>query len=177
MKRRVLLVAGVAVLALAALAVVAFGSSPSPSNTGNPDPAAFDLPALSGPGRVRLLDYRGTPVVVNMFASWCTNCRDELPVFARSANGLRGKVQFIGVDSQETGDGAGMAREFHLAANGFVLARDVGGSPAAGLHDALGARGMPVTAFYSEDGKLLRTYRAQIPETVLRTALHELYGL
>jgi thiol-disulfide isomerase/thioredoxin len=117
------------------------------------------------------------PVVVNMFASWCTNCREELPLFAQEATALRGRVQFIGVNSQETGDGRSMAREFHLASSGFVLARDVGGSPAEGLHDALKARGMPVTAFYGADGTLLRTYRAQVSPEVLRTTLHDLYGI
>jgi hypothetical protein len=58
-----------------------------------------------------------------------------------------------------------------------VLARDIGGSPAEGLHDALGARGMPVTAFYSAQGRLLRTYRAQVPDAVLRSTLQELYGI
>lgn len=177
MRRRALLLGAAGVLLIGVLAVVAFSGGTAAEKNGSTDPAAFDLPALHGPGRVRLADYRGTPVVVNMFASWCSNCRDELPLFARTALALRGRVQFVGVNSQETGDGAAMANEFHLQASGFVLARDIGGSPAEGLHDALGARGMPVTAFYSAQGRLLRTYRAQVPESVLRSTLQELYGI
>lgn len=177
MSRLAWIVAGIASVLLALLAVVAFSSGGSAGVKGSTDPAAFDLPALRGPGRVRLADHRGTPVIVNMFASWCSNCRDELPLFARTAAALRGRVQFIGIDSQETGDGRAMADEFHLQASGFILGRDIGGSPAAGYHDALKARGMPVTAFYSATGALLRTYRAQVPEAVLHSTLQELYGI
>lgn len=166
--------AGVAVLAV--VAVVAFGGVGSHRAAGRADPARFDLPALNGAGRVRLADFRGTPVVVNMFASWCSNCRQELPGFARAAAGLGTRVRFIGINSEETGDGGSMAREFHLAGSGFVLAHDVGRGGSA-LHDAYRARGMPVTAFYGPDGKLLETFNAQIPEATLRTTLHRLYGV
>lgn len=164
---------------MAVLAVAAFaaGGSSHGSVRDNADPAAFDLPGLQRSPRVSLAAFRGTPVVVNMFASWCVNCRQELPAFARAANELRGRVQFVGINSQETGDGAGMAKEFDLAAKGFALARDIGPSPAAALHDAYGARGMPVTAFYDRDGKLLRTFRAQVPEETLRATLKELYNI
>ena len=139
-------------------------------------PSKFDLPALTGGGRVRLSDYRGTPVVVNLFASWCTECRTELPAFARAAHDLQGKVRFIGVDSMETGDGNGMAATYHLAANGFVLAKDVGVGGAA-FHDALHAPGMPVTIFYDAQGTIVGRDIASLPESLLRSQLHQYYGV
>ena len=178
-RRRTITVATAGVVVVVVLAVVAFaaGGSGSRSVRDNADPAAFDLPGLQRTPRVSLAAYRGTPVVVNMFASWCVNCRQELPAFARAANELRGRVQFVGINSQETGDGAGMAKEFDLASKGFALAHDIGPTPAAALHDAYGARGMPVTVFYDRDGKLLRTFRAQVPEETLRATLKELYNI
>lgn len=170
-------IAGATVVAVLAVLAFTAGDPGRRSVRDNANPAAFDLPGLQGNDRVNLAAYRGTPVVVNMFASWCVNCRQELPAFARAANQLRGRVQFIGINSQETGDGVGMAKEFHLAANGIALARDIGPSPAASLHDAYGARGMPVTAFYDRDGKLLRTFRAQVPEETLRATIKELYNI
>jgi thiol-disulfide isomerase/thioredoxin len=159
---------------LAGLAVIAFRSGPS---AGSASPAAFDLPALGGAGRVRLAAYRGEPVVVTLYASWCTACLSELPGFARQSSRLRGKVQFIAVDSQESGDGAGFARRFGLAASGFVLAKDIGQSSTGGLFKAYAGRGLPVTVFYSRSGTIVSKALEGMPEDLLRQQLHTLYGV
>jgi thiol-disulfide isomerase/thioredoxin len=163
----------VAVAAVIALAVAASGGGAA----GVADPARFDLPALHGPGRVRLADFSGRPVVVNMFASWCTVCRSELPGFTGEARRLAGKVVFIELNSQETGDGSAMANDFGLAASGMILAKDVGPSPASGMHDALGAQGMPVSAFYDAHGHLLEHDNGGILEPDLGAKLHQFYGV
>ncbi len=147
---------GVAVvIAVVAFAVTAAGSGGS----GVTDPARFDLPALNGPGRVQLTALHGKPVVVNLFASWCTTCEAEL---------LGAKVTFVGVNSVETGNGCGMAERFGLAAAGFTLAKDVGGANNSGYHDALGANGMPATAFYDANGHLIDVELSGLPASVLR---------
>jgi thiol-disulfide isomerase/thioredoxin len=141
------------------------------------DPTRFDLPALSGPGRVRLADFRGKPVVVNMFASWCTVCRAELPAFTAQAHRLAGRVVFVEVNSEETGSGTAMAVEFHLAQAGMILARDLGPPPASAMHDALGAQGMPVTAFYDATGNLVDRSLGALVGSDLGSKLHDLYGV
>ncbi|HWW53128.1 MAG TPA: TlpA disulfide reductase family protein [Acidimicrobiales bacterium] len=176
-KRRVLpaLVGAVAVVVLAVVVVsVSAGTS---SGRGVTDPARFDLPGLGGSPRVQLAAYRGKPVVVDLFASWCAACRTELPGMARVAKELQGTVTFIAVDSDDSGRGAGMARDYGLAAAGFVLATDVGGSQGSGLHDALGAPGMPATAFYDASGHVVFKAIEAIPEDTLRRELNRLYGL
>ena len=120
------------------------------------DPARFDLPAIDGTGRVRLADFRGTPVVVNFFASWCGPCKKELPDIAAAARKLAGRVGFVAVNSKEISAPAGiaLARSNGLADAGITLARDVGPG-GSGLHDAYDVRSaMPVNAFYDADGKL-----------------------
>ena len=58
----------------------------------------FAIEGLDG-GTVRLSDYRGTPVVLNFWASWCNPCRKEFPLF-RSANAASGGAyQMVGVDT------------------------------------------------------------------------------
>lgn len=169
---------GVAVIAIVGVVAFAGGSGAGSGRAGSVTSATgFDLPALNGGGRVKLADFRGKPLVVNLFASWCTVCRDELPIFARSARELRGRVSFVGIDSQETGDGGAMAREFGLADAGFVLGRDVGGDQESGLHDSLGARGMPVTAFYDKDGRLVHVERQGLVGSALSNRLHDLFGV
>jgi cytochrome c biogenesis protein CcmG, thiol:disulfide interchange protein DsbE len=139
------------------------------------DPASFDLPALTGTGDVRLADYRGKPTVVNFFASWCTQCQAELPGFSQVSKELKGKVNFIGVNALETGDGLAMARRFGI--DWWPLARDVEGVQESGLHDALGGQGMPISAFYDAQGKLLFVSPGALPLDQLRATLQQYYGV
>ena len=167
-----LVAAGIAVLVT--VATLASGGSTA---AGSVKPTEFDLPALGSDARVRLADFRGKPVVVNFFASWCDACEFELPGFAAAADALRGEVVFVGVNSLETGDGGDMAREFGLAESGFVLAKDIKGQQRSGLHDALGGRGMPITAFYDAEGRLLDVAGGALPDDALRQTLRTLYGV
>ena len=72
-----------------------------PGGSGVTDELAWDLPALDesadpgGDGRVALAEFEGTPTVVNFFASWCTSCDRELPVFRDFALALEGEVDFV----------------------------------------------------------------------------------
>ena len=63
---------------------------------------AFSLPALQGASSVSLSTFRGRPVIVNFFASWCRDCRAELGAVARVARGTEGRLTVVGVDSNET---------------------------------------------------------------------------
>lgn len=115
---------------------------------------------------------RGTPVVVNQWASWCGPCRYEMPMFARLARLYRGRVAFVGVNSQ---DGDRAARRFlrryrtpfpHFFDPTTSIAR---------LFD--GGYAWPTTAYYSGDGKLVHTKpgsyatQAQIDRDIRRFAL------
>lgn len=148
------------------------GGGGRPTST---EPTSFDLPRLNGDGDVALASFHGKPTVVNFFASWCTACQGELPGFARVSRELQGRVNFVGVNSLETGDGMAMARQFGV--DWWPIARDVDGQQASGLHDALGGQGMPISAFYDADGKLLHVSLGALSERSLRATLQQYFGV
>ena len=59
---------------------------------------AFTLHRLDGTGKVSLASYRGKPVVLNFWASWCIPCKSEAAVLERDWTRYRGRVAFLGID-------------------------------------------------------------------------------
>jgi cytochrome c biogenesis protein CcmG/thiol:disulfide interchange protein DsbE len=59
--------------------------------------------------KARLKELRGTPIVINKWASWCGPCRAEFPVFQRVATDRGREIAFLGSNS---GDSTEPAREF-----------------------------------------------------------------
>lgn len=163
------------VIVLAGVALLASRGGDTAAAGSNGDPARWNLPRLDGPGQIRLADFAGKPTVVNFFASWCTQCRAELPGFARVSKELAGQANFVGVNSLDDGQGLPMVKEFGIDA--WPLARDLGSGGVGALHDRLGGQGMPITAFYSAQGTLVDFTAGALPEATLRAKLHQLYGL
>ena len=167
---------------MAVLAGIVLSSSSDDSPKGElnvTDPARFDLPTIDGTGRVRLADFKGRPLVVNFFASWCGPCQKELPDIAAAARQLAGRVAFVAVNSKEISASAGiaLARSKGLAEAGVTLARDVG-QGGSGLHDAYDVRSaMPVNAFYDATGKMVSVAPGQLTPDKLNERLQTLFGI
>lgn len=98
--------------------------------------------------KVSLAAYRGRPVVLNIWASWCTGCRQEardLAAFARAHPG----AQLIGLDTQDTdGDARAFYREFGWT---HPSIRDPSGDIAA----QLGLQGLPTTLFLDRQHRVV----------------------
>lgn len=110
--RRALAVAAAVVLvaAVAIGIVVARGTGPAePIVARSGDPVSFSGSDPVTGERVSLDDYLGTPVVVNVWGSWCPGCIAEAEDLRRFAAD-HPEVQVIGVDLQDTKDAA---RDFY----------------------------------------------------------------
>jgi len=116
---------------------------------GAPAPA-FSLPALGGGTPVSLAAHRGRPVMVNFFASWCPDCRQELGAVATVARRTGGHVAVIGVDSNETSPAA--AESLLAAAHAtYPVAVDANASVATRYLVAA----LPVTYFVDAEGRVV----------------------
>jgi len=76
-------------------------SATQPSRLVGQTEPAMTIDALTG-GSVDIASFRGTPLVVNFWASWCVPCRQEAPVLNRAAVQYAGAIQFVGVDIQDS---------------------------------------------------------------------------
>jgi len=105
----------------------------------------------------RLAALRGYPVVVNVWASWCTPCRAEFPLFAAASLRYGTQVGFLGAD---LADVSGNARSF--------LSQHPVSYPSypATLQDlsALAmVEGAPTTVFIDPTGKVVFVHPGEYP--------------
>jgi cytochrome c biogenesis protein CcmG, thiol:disulfide interchange protein DsbE len=101
--------------------------------------------------REQLHELRGHPVVINKWASWCSPCRAEFPVFQRAAARKGKTVAFLGVDGVNPAEDAReFVDEFPVPYPSFV---DDGQQRVAQLV-GLGAAPFPLTAFLGRDGEV-----------------------
>ena len=113
----------------------------------------LSLPCFTGGQKVDIGQIRG-PALINLWASWCTPCREELPVLQRLAGRSLGRLHVIGVVSSDDREAA------------RSLAEDLGVTfPAlddrrAALLGRVGAAGLPVTVFVSGAGRISYVYNS-----------------
>lgn len=117
---------------------------------------------------VRLSDFRGTPVVLNFWASYCEPCREEFPLLRSADQDADGKYAVVGVDFEGIrDDGLGFARDQDATwPNGF----DPTGSVAA----RYGVGPLPQTMFIDADGTISARVAGPLTRTVLTQKLAQL---
>lgn len=95
----------------------------------------------------RLQSLRGYPVVVNIWASWCGPCRQEMPVLQEVSVDRGRKVAFLGVDLKDNIPAAKrLLAEFPVSYPSY-------GDPEGEVFNDNHLAGVPSTLFYSRSGK------------------------
>jgi cytochrome c biogenesis protein CcmG, thiol:disulfide interchange protein DsbE len=115
---------------------------------GSPAPD-FSLPALNANGDVRLADFRGRPVIVNFWASWCNPCREEFPLLQQALRDHRSeRLAVIGVTFRDIPDDS---RDFvsQMRATWPQAVDDE-----QSVAKTYGVRSIPLTFFVRADGTI-----------------------
>lgn len=138
--------------------------------TGNEAPD-FGIDLIGG-GRFRLSDHfeaDGRPVIINLWASWCGPCREEMPALDEVATANPGVFMIgVAVDDDPTA-----ARNF---------ADEVGVSYALAIDedDVVGSRypspGLPATFFIDEDGQIVRIVYGGVTQQQVQDLIDTLFN-
>lgn len=132
---------------------------------------AFSLPALDGPVR-DINEWDGNIVVLNFWATWCTPCREEIPLFTQLQNEFADQgVRFLGV-----------AIDDPEPIRGFLAQVKMGYPTLYGMQSALDVaadygndRGtLPYTVVIDRDGEIVMRASGQLHEPDLRPILRDL---
>jgi cytochrome c biogenesis protein CcmG, thiol:disulfide interchange protein DsbE len=148
-----------AVIGLLAFGLLSKGEAKIALGEPVPDRA---LPVLDGSGRASIADYRGRWVLVNLWASWCTPCRQEAPVLDRFARQYRKRdVSVLGINVQDNSDDAlAFLHEYGVR---YSQLRSIGDERSA----AFGSTGVPENFLVNPRGRLALIWRGPIDESFL----------
>lgn len=147
MKNKIALTAVLALLLLSWSCENKSGS-PGGNEPGAPAPG-FTLDSLSDGRVVSLSDFRGKPVVLNFWATWCGPCRQEMPIFESVWKEYKDKdVVFLGIDVQDDDDNA---RGF-LERTGITYTNLY--DPSGKVSGMYGVAALPATFFIDANGKI-----------------------
>ncbi len=168
---RLVAVGGSVLVVVAIVLAARGGGSQDVVRPGEPRTApTFSLPDVKDPtGRIELSAYRGRPVVLNFWASWCVPCRKEMEAFEAVHRAEGGRVAFLGVNHQ---DGRSLARDL-LDETGVTYPS--GHDPEGKVASAYGLAGMPSTVFISSSGQLLATRSGEMSRSQLEEAMDTLF--
>jgi thiol-disulfide isomerase/thioredoxin len=108
--------------------------------------------------RAKVAQLSGLPVVINQWASWCTNCRAELPFFQQAGRQDANRVAFVGLDSYDSQSSAqAFLREFPVD---YPSVFDPSASQAQSLG---GGQGWPTTIFLNAKHQITYVHEGAYP--------------
>jgi cytochrome c biogenesis protein CcmG/thiol:disulfide interchange protein DsbE len=178
--RRRAMVAGLLVLGLVASACSG-SASDTPMASGSPAINATEAPLLpkitpglplfdTGTFDALLEQLKGTPVIVNIWASWCGPCRTEAPMLSDAARRYGDQVQFLGVDIiDKTQAATNFANEFHMPYPSVF-------DPNGAIRDELGFIGQPDTIFFDAAGNQVKAWSGPLTQQILDTEIQQIMG-
>jgi cytochrome c biogenesis protein CcmG/thiol:disulfide interchange protein DsbE len=117
-----------------------------------------------------VISYRGKPVFLDVWASWCVPCREEAPMLARLFRAYGRRIQFVGLDMN---DGRSDARAF-IRRSGLSYPHVFDAK--ATLATRLKVLGLPTAFLVDARGRVAAVAAGKQKEEALRHAFDALIG-
>jgi cytochrome c biogenesis protein CcmG/thiol:disulfide interchange protein DsbE len=169
MNRTVLIIGMLIVAAIVAVLFLGLGKDPQYIESpliGRPAPA-FALKAVGSGETIDLAQYRGKPVILNFWATWCHPCWDEHPVLTQTSQALGSQVQFLGVVFQ---DDESRIKSF-LQQRGWAYPTLVDHAGKTAI--AYGVGGVPETYFLDKNGVIVAKFAGPMSADDIQTNLQK----
>lgn len=133
--------------------------------------APVDLSGQDLAGKhVELAAFRGAPVVLNIWGSWCGPCRTEAPVLKAASTRYAGRgVQFLGVNVKDSPAAAlAFERSFGIT---YPSLNDAGGTVSLALARYVPASVVPATLVLDRAGRVAARVLGAVEASTLRALL------
>lgn len=179
MKKTFIIIFIIAVIIVAGFLIISRGSrnqNPSSSNSGQAQPSAqsnkapdFSLRDYNGK-TVNIADFKGKPLVINSWASWCPFCREELPDFSTVQKELGNKVVIVAIDRQESLSTAKGYTDSQGTTNSLIFLLD----PSDSFYQSIGGFSMPETIFVDKNGNVVDHKRGPMDTNEIRERIKKI---
>ena len=144
---------------LLAIAIPLHASADVPLAVGKAAPP-ISIQSVDGKS-ITLAQFKGRPLYVNFFASWCEPCKLELPFIVKQYPDFKSKVSFLGIDELES-----PARVTSFAKQmGIVYLIGIDPGPAGSSYEI---QSLPKSIFIDKDGIVRAIWRGYITPTIFR---------
>jgi cytochrome c biogenesis protein CcmG/thiol:disulfide interchange protein DsbE len=118
---------------------------------------------------VTLAQFKGRPLYVNFFASWCQPCKLELPFIVKQYPAFKSRVTFLGIDELESpAQVTTFAKQIGIP---YLIGLDPG--PAGSSYEI---ESLPKSIFIDKNGIVRAIWRGYITPTIFRQNMEVITG-
>lgn len=133
--------------------------------------SSLQLSTVNYSESVELTQFKGQPIVLNLWATWCSPCRREMPVLEQAQIDYP-EVAFILINQ---GESAQQITSF-LEAEGLQL-ENVLLDPFSSAMREVGSQGLPTTLFFNAEGHLVDSHLGELTMPSLKSTLRRHFKL